>query len=246
MNFFFDINLKANVVLANRLEKLRKSALPNAIRNTLNSAAFDVKQKTMPVSADKHFVKRKPNFFKANSKVFMAQGYDTKTMKAVVGFTPTNAEYNNFAVRELEQQEHGGSIPKRTFVPLDMARSGGSHSSQILPSNRLRVVKKIIHASKSSGRNRKEKFIRAAIAAGKKGFVVGNLGKETLFRINGIKRVGKKTVISRTPIYSYKQGRSVKIRKATGFMREASMKSSKRLPEHFRREAMRQIQRTFK
>jgi hypothetical protein len=64
----------------------------------------------MPVTSHKHFINRKPNFFKANSKVIMAQGYDIKTMRATVGFTPTNAKYNNFAVNELEQQEHSGTI----------------------------------------------------------------------------------------------------------------------------------------
>jgi hypothetical protein len=87
MNVHFDINTKAVVIFTNKLEKFRKSALPAAIRNTLNSAAFDVKQKTMPVSAEKNFVRRKPNFFKANSKVVMAQGREVKGLKAIVGFT---------------------------------------------------------------------------------------------------------------------------------------------------------------
>jgi hypothetical protein len=200
----------------------------------------------MPVSADKHFVKRKPNFFKANSKVVMAQGFDIKTMKSVVGFTPSNAKYNNYAVDELEQQEHSGTINKRTFVPLDLARSGGSNTSQILPSNRLKVIKKIVDSTKSKGRNRKEQFIRAAIFAGKKGFVIGNLGKQTLFRINSIKSVGGKTIIGKTPIYSFKQGRSVRIRKATHFMREASYRSAQKINKYFAREAQKQIQRTFR
>lgn len=246
MNVHFDINNKAVVVLVNKLEKLRKTALPNAIRNTLNSAAFDVKQNTMPVSAEKNFEKRKPNFFKANSKVFMAQGRDVKGLKAIVGFTSSNAQYNNFAVEELEQQEHSGIINKRTFVPLDFARSGGSHSSQILPSNRLKVIKNIKEASKATGVNRKQQFIRAAIAAGKKGFVIGNLGKQTLFRIDNIKKVDGRTVITRTPIYSFKQGRSVRIRKATHFMRSASYQSAKKINTFFIKEAKKQIEFHFK
>jgi hypothetical protein len=248
MNFHFDINSRAAVVLTNKLEKLRKSALPTAIRNTLNSAAFDVKQRTMPVTASKHFVNRKPNFFKANSKVFMAQGNDVNTLRAVVGFVPMKAEYNNFAVRELEQQEHSGVIPKRSFIPNDQSRSGSSLSGQVLPSNRLNVLKNIVDSTKSSGRNRREKFIKAAIYAGKKGLVLGNLGTtQTLFRIKNIKRDSNgKTIIVKTPLYSFKKGRNVRIRKATHFMREASYVTMKRINGFYTREAQRQIQRVFK
>lgn len=242
-----NINISAVVKHTNRLEKLRKSALPNAVRNTLNSAAFDVKQNTMPVSASKHFIKRKPNFFKANSKVFMAQGYNVNTMKSIVGFVPYSAQYNNFAVRELEQQEHSGTIEHRTFVPLDTSRSGANHAAQVLPSNRLDAIKNLIHASKSKGRNKKEQFIKAAIYAGKRGFVVGNLGKQTVFRINSIKRdASGKTVIGKTPLYSFSQGRSVRIRKATHFMREASYKSANKMTSFYIREAKRQYQRTYR
>ncbi len=246
MNFTFNINSKAAVVFANKLEKLRRSALPNAVRNTLNSAAFNVKQKTMPVSADKHFVKRKPNFFKANSRVYMAQGYGIKTMKAVVGFTAMNAQYNNFAVRELEQQEHSGTIQRRSFVPLNQARSGQSNAGQILPSNRLSSIKKIIDSTKSRGVNRKQAFVKAAIAAGKKGFVIGNLGKQTLFRINTIKKIAGRTVIGKTAIYSFKQNRNVRIKKATHFMREASLQSAGSMNRFFAAEARKQINRVFR
>ncbi len=247
MSYIFNINSSAAVVLTNRLEKLRKSALPNAIRNTLNGAAFDVKQRTMPSSAGKHFINRKQNFFRANSKVFMAQGFSMTAMKAVVAFVPYNAEYNNFAVRELEQQEHSGTIHHRTFVPLNFSRSGQSLAGQVLPSNRLKAVRRLVDASKYKGRNKKEQFIKAAVYAGKKGFVIGNLGKKTVFRINTIKRdKDGKTIIGKTPLYSFSQGRSVRIKKATHFMREASFQSAGKITKIYHAEAMRQINRVFK
>lgn len=235
------------MVLTNKLEKLRRSALPNAIRNTLNSAGFDVKQKTMPVSASKHLVRRKPNFLEANSKVIMAKGYEIKSMRSVVGFIPSNAKYNNFAVRELEQQEYSGVIAHRTLVPLEFSRSGQSNAGQVLPSNRLRVIKNLIDSSKSKGRNNKEKFIKAAIHAGKRGFVIGNLGKKTVFRITGVKRTKQgNIVISKVPLYSFSKGRSVRIKKATHFMREASYNSAKKMSMFYQREARKQIQRVFR
>lgn len=246
MNVYFNINNNAVVVFANKLEKLRKSALPAVVRNTLNSAAFDVKQNTMPASAAKNFIRRKPNFFKANSKVVMAQGQDVNTMRSVVGFTPTNAKYNNYAVDELEQQEHSGKIDHRTFVPLDFARSGNSHTSEVLPSNRLKVIKNLIDATKIRGRNRKQQFVLAAIAAGKKGFVIGNLGNKTVFKISSISNVGGNTVVKKIPLYSFKQGRSVRIRKATNFMRTASYQSSSKMNQFFAREANKQFQYLYR
>ncbi|KKN42121.1 hypothetical protein LCGC14_0716250, partial [marine sediment metagenome] len=71
-----NVNTDEVVRYSNKLEKLHRSAFPIAIRGTLNNAAFDVKQKTMPVSAEKEFVNRQPNFFKANSKVNMAKGFN--------------------------------------------------------------------------------------------------------------------------------------------------------------------------
>ncbi|MBL4809315.1 MAG: hypothetical protein JKY43_04565, partial [Phycisphaerales bacterium] len=47
----FNVNTDAVVSLTNKLEKLHKSAFPVAVRGTLNSAAFDVKQKSMPAFA---------------------------------------------------------------------------------------------------------------------------------------------------------------------------------------------------
>jgi hypothetical protein len=260
MNFHFNINTKACVVLANKLEKFRKSALPNAVRNTLNSAAFDVKQKSMPVSSKKHFVNRKENFFKANSKVVMAQGYNIKAMRSTVGFVHTNAKYNNYAVDELEQQEFSGSIPKRSLVPFDQARSGGEHSGQILPTNRLHQLK-IIDAAKIPGRSKKQQFIIAALIAKNKwpmtvagagktavqGTFDGKNGSRTVFRINSVKRKkGGKWEIDKTRLYSVKTGRSVRINKATHFMREASYISAGKMNMMFRKEAMRQFQRTYK
>ena len=105
-----NINNDKTVIFTNTLEKLHRSALPVAIRGALNKAAFDLKQKTMPESADKAFVNRSKNFFKANSRVAMAKGFDIGSMKSVTGFTEGRLRgSNNFAVQDLEQQELGRS-----------------------------------------------------------------------------------------------------------------------------------------
>lgn len=236
MAFVLKVDSSALVVFTNKLEQMRKYDFPLAVRGTLNSAAFDTKQKTMPASADKHFVKRKPNFFKANSKVQMAQGFDVNVMKSEVGFISTNLNYNHFAVYELEQQEYGGVITNRSFIPLEGARRDKTRNTMVNPKDRLSSIEevvgnldKIISVKNAKGKSKAQQFIKSAIFAGKGGFVKAGIGKEILYRINSVKRgEGGKMIINKTPIYSYDQGRGVDI-EATGFMREASLLSATKL-----------------
>jgi hypothetical protein len=220
--------------------------LPNAIRGTLNKAAFDVKQDTMPRSANREFVKRSPNFLKANSRVDMAKGYNIDSMAATVGFTEENLQGQNFAVKDLEQQERGGNISGRSFIPTSIAR-GGSNSRVV--ANRFRMDKlknKIVNATHAKGKNPHEKFIKSAIHAGKGGYVIAN---NILWRIDSItsrkvRIIGRysATRVKSTPIYSFEKGRSVHV-EATGFMRRASLETAAKLDEFYIEEAKRQIQR---
>ena len=248
MNVYFNIDTSAVVKHANTLEKIRRSALPAAVRETLNKAAFNIKQRTMPVSADKHFEKRSPNFFKANSKVQKATGFDVKNMESIVGFISHNLKYNNNAVRELQQQEYSGTIPDRSFIPTDEARRGGN-ATPVRPINRLRAIREqvrggnlsgIVEASKMQGRSRKEQYIRAAWTAGHHGFFIAGIRSRMLYRVEKIEKMGNRTKVVSKAIYSFKSGRKVKV-DATGFMREASLKSANQLNKFFVEEAERLI-----
>lgn len=240
----FDVNTDAAVRLSNKLEELRKSALPIAVRGTLNKAALDVKTRTMPMSADRHFIKRKPNFFIANSRAVLATGFDVNAMKSLIGFTPSNPRAaTNFAVRELDEQEHGGVISHRTFIPMDSSRVGGSPRQLVKPGLRLSNINTIANSNDNTGgRSSKEKFIRTAIFAGKGGFVIGD---KALYRVTGISRgKNRKTKIKTQPIYFFKKGRSVGI-SSTHFMREATDSSASRLNKFFVEEADRQFKRVL-
>lgn len=236
-----NVNTDSVVVLTNKLEKLHRSAFPNAVRGTLNKAAFDVKQRTMPASADKEFEKRQPNFFKANSRVQMAKGWEIADMEAVIGFTESRLKGgNNYAVRDLEQQERGGRIQGRSFIPTDSAR-GGSNSRPVRPINRLSQIGKLVNSNKTHGDKRKA-FLKAAYKAGAGGYVIGNNEKKILWRINSIERVRGRLKIEKTPIYTFEEDRSVQV-KATGFMRSASIQSGKKIEQFYFEEAKRQIQK---
>lgn len=235
-----NINTNGTVIFTNKLEKLKKSALPNAIRNTLNKAAFDVKQRTMPKTANETFVNRQPNFFKANSRVEMAKGFDINSMQSTVGFIETNLKgQNNFAVSDLEQQEQGGMIKKRAFIPIKTARSGGD-SKPVRPINRLSVINKIVNSNLTPGKSKKQQFLNAVRKAGVGGYVIGNKQNKVLWRVESI---GKR--IRMRPLYSFKENRNVAI-KGTSFMKTASLESGNRIEDLYIAEAKRQIQRLIK
>lgn len=247
-----NINTDAVVKHTNTLEKMHKSALPVAIRGALNKAAFDVKKDTMPRSASRTFKNRQPNFFKANSKVEMAKGFDLRSMKATVGFTDKGLNgNNNFAVKDLEQQEDGGKIKGRSFIPTDIAR-GGNKSRPVRPGNRMGKISNLVNSAKARGKNRYEKFVKSAMHAGVGGYVIGNFQKAILWRINSIKRKRIKirgrsstTIIKATPIYSFSQKRSVRV-KSTNFMKKASLESASKMEDFFISEAKRQIEKLNK
>lgn len=239
-NIVLDINTDAVVEFTNKLEKIRKSALPVAIRQSLNSAAFDVKQNTMPAEAKSNFVNRSKNFFKANSKVEQAQGFNVNTMKATVGFIDKNlVGSSNYAVKDLEQQEHGGKISNKSFIPTKDAR-GGNAKRLVKPMNRLSSINNIVDAKRAKGVNKGQRFIKSAVYAGKGGYVLGEKnGSVILWRVNSLNRT-RKGSFKLTALYSYKKKRGVKVSK-TEFMKTASLQSGGKIQKYFREAAQKQI-----
>jgi hypothetical protein len=238
------INTDAVVAFTNKLEKLPRTAFPVAVRAALNSAAFDMKKNTLPKSAKDNFVQRKPSFFKANSRVEMAKGFDINRMQSVVGFTGKDQ-----AIDDLEQQEFGGKIGSRSFIPWKNARTSNNWNKSVRPINRLSSIPldKVINAErvrfKGHDRNQKQKFVRAAIMAkklhGNNAYVLTNKygdGRQTLMKIDEIwesSRHGNHPIeIRRTPIYSFKKGRNVKV-KGKQFAKRAANEAHIKISDHY-------------
>ena len=230
----FNINTDAAIKWTNKLEKIARSALPMAVRGTINSMAFDVKMKTMPTKAAATFKQREKNFFKSNSKVETASGYNINTMASTVGFSSASARFNNHAVNELEQQEKGGDIDKRSFVPMDGARAGNSSSGKIRSNARLSKIRNIVEAKDMHGKNKKEQFVRAVQKAGKSGYV---LSGKILWRIDSISKKGK---YKKTALYNFKKGRKVHV-ESTYFMKSASLQSAEKGELFYKQNAERTI-----
>lgn len=244
----FSIDTSSLQHLSKQLKSLNRSAFPVAIRKTLNDAAYNTKLKTMPKKANSTFKKRQPNFFKANSKVVPAVGFNVKTMKADVGFFSNNLRgNNNRAVKDLEQQEHGGAIPKKDFIAEDGARksSGGLVKANRrlgkLPSLAGKVAvassKGMVRGKLRTIKSKKQRFLRAAFMAKKRfgGFVLGNKnnnGSRTLSIITAISSKDGSIKLKRTPLYNVNKGRAVKV-KSTNFMKRASYESSLEMNKMF-------------
>lgn len=237
------LNNDAVVGMANKLEKMHRSALPLAIRGSLNKAAFNTKTKTLLDSAKDTFVTRQPNFFKAFSRVQKADGWDVEGMQAIVGFTEKGLKGDhNYSVADLEQQEEGGSIKKRSFIPVQTARKSKSSARPVRPMNRLSRVKNVVNAKKVPGVNSKQKFVKAVHIAGKGGYVLSKFNdKQILWRVNSIRKTATKQ-FKLTALYSYKEGRKVNV-EATNFSKNAALKSGKDMAAYFYDEAKRQIVR---
>lgn len=242
MTTAFHIDTSATIHFTAKLEKLRKSALPVAIRGTLNDTAFYMKKLEMPRQAKGTFIERAPNFFKANSRVEMATGFDINTMQSTMGMVESGLhnKSTNYAVKDLEQQESGGTIDGRSFKPLPAARRGGR--GVVRPNARISQIKNIIDAKDSKGASKMQQFIKASVHAGKGGFV---LGGRLLWQVRNIRRVNGNTRFTMTKLYSFTKSGTSRV-KATGFIGKAARNSQKEMENFYRLQAQKQFNRVLK
>ncbi len=247
----YEIDSSAVEKYAEKLATLHRSALPSAIRNTLNKAAFNVKQGTLHDSAKKNFINRDKNFFKANSTVKQATGFNIATMQSEVGMYEGKLQgENNYAVKDLEQQEHGGRIKSKSFIAMRTARTGKNTNKKVRANARMSTIPdNVTSVNRKSARSKSQQFIRAAMYSLSKGngYVLGHQtkgGGRTLWKIDSI-AINIKTRRMRliaTPLYNVKANREVSV-SGTHFMREAAQKSAKGIPITFKRAAEFQIKK---
>jgi hypothetical protein len=228
-----NVNTDELVVYANKMERVHRSALPVAVRGSLNDAAFDMKIKQIPLTFDRQFVERKKNFIKAHTAVNKSKNtFDVNQMASEAGVIAGKSKAGD----NLEKQEFGGVIKDRDYIPMTPARVG--KSSKKLVSRRFYL--KNIKPQKGKKRTRNQQFIRAAIKAGKGGFVRYD---DYLFAIRTVKKPSRGGIfIKADPIYSYRKGRSVSVSKAS-FIEPAGEMSAKKIPAFFIKQAERQLKK---
>jgi len=216
----FNINTSEVVEYTNRLEKLHRSAMPVAVRGALNDAAFDMKKNQVEKSFSARFTTRKRNFIRSHTVANKSKNtFDINQMVSEVGVISGKSEAGD----ELINQELGGNIGNRAFIPMDRARIGGNKGKLVSKRNYLKAVK----AKKTNN------FVKESFDVGNGGYLIF---RNTLFQIKSARRTKRKPKINAIPIYSFKSGRSVKINKRP-FLAPAGEISAKKIPSFFEKRA---------
>ncbi len=242
---FIDINNKEIVKFANKLEKMKRSDFPVTVRETLNNMAFDVKKNTLPLMTKKKFVLRNKIFFKRFSGVEKAKGFNVDSMFSEVGIVPRQ----NIAARELEKQELGGRLKKRSFIYMKGARVGRSDARQVRRVNYL-SNKRMVQGRPNKRRSKKSQFIADAIIAERTNkFMLRNTRSGmTAFIVNKVKLSGngnnRKAFVKTEAIASYEKGRDVSVR-ARPFIKPASLISAKKGNDFFIKQFEKRIKKAI-
>lgn len=239
-----NINTDAVVAYTNKLEKLHRSDLPIAIRNALTKAALLTKKESLLKITRETFVNRNKTFFKAKSKFLPAKGFNIDGMKATIGMSDLRISSNDHAVRNLEKQEHGGSIGGRSFIPTDDARVGKSRTKNVAPRNRLNKIgiKNVLRVGRSVGKNRDQRFIKTVLLAKRKfGARAYVLTRKILFRVDSVS-TGGRLKFKITRLYSFKRSRSVRV-KPTNFMLRSAKIQGNKMDILYKREAEKRIKK---
>ena len=264
------LNNDAVVKFTNKLEQLNHTTLPNLVKDTLDFAAKYTKQNTMPKQAKRDFSIRQQNFFTATSHIdYVKKTHNIGEMQSAMGFDPAQQKAltpaNNFSVKDLQEQEYGGMIGGKTFIPLPAARNGNSNMGLVINKYRLSEIRKksFVFADKAPGKNNKEKWIKSCVFVGVGGFVVGTgIDRTFLFQVDSISKVkvGASqpgsifrnrayartiTVIKATKLYSVQYHRKVEI-KETDFMAKASEVTTAKLEQFYISFAKQRIERDLK
>ena len=250
-----NVNNDAVVVFARKLEKLSKTAFPNVVRKTLNETAMDVKQNTLPDSAKTAFEEqRTKTFFKRYSRVNFANGKDLRLMAAEVGMSDHMGLKgdNPDAVENMEEQEHGGEIKSRTYIPTAEGRTGKSWGRTTRKPNRWSTVKETksqwIKTADVRGRSWAEKAVRASLMAGVGGIVEdwheGLQRNGTVWRVMSIKKTPYGHTFKRIDLFHINKRGKFKVKKK-GFAKLAAEKSAGGLEKRFPRIAEKRFERVL-
>lgn len=224
------------VKFTNKLEKMHRSGLPFAVRNTLNKTGLDAKKNSLPRVVNKEFTQRNKTFFKVISGVKFASGYDVKNMTTTFGILNFR---NVKAAKSLDKQEFGGSIGGRSFIPTIQARVGNKKSGKVKKKYALSNFKNMPIIGWKNKKNFRRKTKKLKVG---KAFVYGN---SVLFIKSFKQRKGQRYFNSEF-IYTYEKNRSAKIKKATHFLRKSAEMSAKKMERIYKTEAEKQIKRLTK
>ena len=124
-----DIDSKELESYTKKLRQVHRSALPLAVRGTLNEAAFHMKKEEMPKSFYDKFTIRSKSFITSKSGYSKCTNtFDISKMQSEAGVKKSNNP--NDSQNKLIFQEEGG-VENRDFYPNDYVRKGKSNENKI-------------------------------------------------------------------------------------------------------------------
>lgn len=236
-----DVNTDAVMKFTDKLQDLHRSAFPVAVRQTLNDAAFDVKNITLTKSAAKNFIRRSPNFFKTFSKVEKASGFDVNSMRAIIGMSANGKQNAKTAIDNMEKQESGGHIKEGASYLKD-AR-GGNNAKKVTKPNYFKNGRTLYGPSKK--RSAKSQFIANAFMSKKMRarFSVKTKRGRYLIQVTNIRRTkGGEIRIKSRALMKERKLKPANI-KATRFMSEAAEMTTRKIETLYIKNANKQFAR---
>lgn len=228
----FNIDASEVVKLTAKLERLHKSALPVAVRQTLNSTAYFAKTKHIPEAFSRTFTERKPRFIESHTAYNKCKNtFKLREMRAEVGVEKGKSDSGD----DLYKQEYGGT-EKREYIPYKEARTGGSDAKLVRRPNYLAKIKR----SKNIPKHKNQKLIRAIFKAGKGGHVVYD---DTVFLIKTLRKPSRnKMFFKLRPLYFYKDQHSITLRKRP-FMQPAAEAARRDMPATYYKKMQMRVER---
>jgi len=244
-----DVDSSAMAEYSQKMRKINRTALPVAIRNTLNGAAFLDKKTNFPGSASRNFPNGKnKTFFKRYTGVKKAVGYDVNKMVSEMGMMDMGNKSVRTALENMRKQEAGGIIDTG-FSYLKEARGGKEHG-KVRTANYY-DKSKVISGRSKAGRNKgtnKSKFVARAFRAKKekKPMFFNSMKGNFLVSVKKIKKNGRDTVeIDFKLLMKERKDKPAKI-KATNFVLEAAILTQKEIPKLYLIEGEKQIKRALR
>lgn len=215
-----DINTDAIITATNKLERISNTALPYAVRFTLNDLAFDSKN-NVPEAGKELFTTRNRSFLKAATFVNKAKGKSINGMESSMGIN--SVRFSKIA-ENLSKQETGGSV-ERNLIPMKQARISNSDEKKVRRVNHVKNIK----LSKSKKRGTGTGFV-----------YIKKSSKGTIFKVKKSAR-GTKLI----PIYHVKKGRRVNLKRRP-FISNSAKQPIKDINKTFLKNAEKQIKRLRK
>lgn len=245
-NFKFNVNTDAAIILTAKLERLNKSAFPSAVRSTLSDGAFSMKKVGILKSAEKNMKVKAPNFFKANTGVDRAKGFNVNQMSATVGFMNKRGLSANKAVTYgMEANEFGATdTTGLKYYPATRGARGMVKRSQYFDKSKVDSDDKGTFVNKAFRSLKSKKAVFVNTKKGRALIKVKSI--RTYKRANknkGISKGGLK--INSTLLMMDRTHKKAKA-KATHFNREAALETQKMMDDFYKKNAEFQFNKVLK